>query len=118
MVLERKSRIKSSQRFRSLVKRILKMSKIEFFINKLVKEYSGEEFFDKLDEFIRLPKNVDIIQSLFNSIYKENNNNFNVVISGKFGEWIKFLVDKNILKINGNLILVKSSLRLKGTNLT
>ena len=94
------------------------MDKIKLYVDELLKKFQGgEEFFDKLDEVIRLPKNVDIIQKLFDIIYKEQGNNFNVIVSGKFGDWIKFLVDKSILKVDGNLILVKGSLRLKGTNL-
>lgn len=94
------------------------MDKIKLYVDELLKRFQGgEEFFDKLDEVIRLPKNVDIIQKLFDIIYKEQGNNFNVIVSGKFGEWVKYLVDKSIIKINGNLILVKGSLRLKGTNL-
>jgi hypothetical protein len=94
------------------------MDKIKYYVDKLLKEYpGGEDFFDKLDEVIRLPKNIDIIQKMFDTIYKENGNKFNVVVSGKFGDWIKFLVDKSILKVDGNLILVKGTLRLKGTNL-
>ena len=94
------------------------MDKIKYYVDKILKDFQGgEEFFDKLDEVIRLPKNIDVIQVLFNTIYKENGDNFNVVVSGKFGDWLKFLVNKGILKVNGNLILVKGSLRLEDTNL-
>lgn len=94
------------------------MDKVKYYVDKLLKEYpGGEDFFDKLDEVIRLPKNIDIIQKLFKSIYTDNGQKFNVILSGKFGEWVKFLVDKNILKVDGNIILVKGSLRLKNTNL-
>ena len=40
------------------------MDKIKHFVDKLLKEYpSGEDFFDKLDEVIRLPKNIYIIHT-------------------------------------------------------
>jgi hypothetical protein len=94
------------------------MDKIKYYVDDLLKKFnSGEEFFDKLDEVIRLPKNVDIIQKLFDIIYKEQGNTFNVIVSGKFGDWIKYLVEKSIIKVNGNLIMVKGSLRLNDTNL-
>lgn len=94
------------------------MDKIKYYVDELLKKFNGgEEFFDKLDEVIRLPKNVDIIQKLFDIIYKEQGNKFNVIVSGKFGDWVKYLIDKSIIKVNGNLIHVKGSLRLNDTNL-
>lgn len=92
------------------------MKKINTIVDDLLNKHPGGDlFFDKFDSVIRLPRNLDVVQELFKQIYKENGNKFNVVVSGKFGDWIKFLVDKGVLNIQGNLLFVSGSLRGKGT---
>jgi hypoxanthine-guanine phosphoribosyltransferase len=91
------------------------MKKINQIVDDLLNEFpSGESFFNNFDEIIRLPKNIDIVKNLFDQIYKENNT-FNIVVSGKFGDWISYLVKKGELKIPGNFLMVSGSLRGRKT---
>lgn len=82
-------------------------------VNDLKKKKSegGVSFFDKIDEFIRNPKNADLILNLINVIYQEQGKNFNLILSGNFGDWVYNLIKTGKTKINGIVIHITGSLR-------
>lgn len=82
----------------------------------LNKEKGGEIYFDKIDFSIKLPKNIDMIQDVFDHIRK-NNKNFNLILTGGFGEWILSMIKKGKLHIPNNLVLLNGSLRGKDSKL-
>jgi len=82
--------------------------------DELRKTSGGREYFDKIDSIIKLPKNIDIIIQLFIAIRKEQGENFNIILTGGFGDWILNLIKKGIIKIPGNVVLSNGSIR--GTN--
>ena len=67
-------------------------------IDNIVKSISstdsgGNTFFDRLDSEMKDPKNKFIIIKLFEKIYSDFGTNFNLVISGGFGDLIMFLLN-------------------------
>jgi hypoxanthine-guanine phosphoribosyltransferase len=80
-------------------------------INKRNKPEGGANFFDKMDEFVRDPKNVDMVYHLIDKIKRDFGNNFNLIITGKFGDWVFNLIKTGKIKINGIVIHVSGSLR-------
>lgn len=77
----------------------------------LNKWIGGEKFFDELDREFRKSENLDIIKSILYKIIQNNGNFCNIVVTGKFGEWIKIqLIDKKIVPFNGTLLLVSGSI--------
>lgn len=73
----------------------------------------GEDFFDRIDANLKMPKNLDIIKSVFDNIHKDSKSNFNLILSGKFGDWILSLIKKGTLKVPGNVVLTNGELRNK-----
>ena len=70
--------------------------KIAHKIDSIVKSISseipgGNKFFDKIDDAIKKNENQDIILELFNRIYNDFNFNFNMIISGGFGDLVMYL---------------------------
>jgi hypoxanthine-guanine phosphoribosyltransferase len=82
---------------------------VEVLKNK--KPEGGINFFDKIDEFIRDPKNVEIIYHIIDKIRQDQGSNFNLILSGKFGDWVHNLIKTRKIKISGIVILVSGSLR-------
>jgi len=95
-------------------------NKIIDVVNDLKKKKSegGVSFFDKIDEFIRNPKNSDLILNLINVIYHEQGKNFNLILSGNFGDWVYNLIKTGKTKINGTVIHITGSLRSSIKNRT
>jgi len=95
-------------------------NKIIDVVNDLKKKKSegGVGFFDKIDEFIRNPKNADLILNLIGVIYQEQGKNFNLILSGNFGDWVYNLIKNGKTKINGTVIHITGSLRSSIKNRT
>jgi hypothetical protein len=83
--------------------------------NNLSKIGGGNKFFNNIDNSFKLTKNLDLIQSIFNKM--NNNKNFNLILTGGFGDWVLLNIKKGKLKVPGNLILVNGSLRGKNNKL-
>jgi hypothetical protein len=84
-------------------------------IDNIVKNISdttsgGNTFFDRLDSQMKNPQNKDIIISLFNKIYSDFGTNFNLVISGGFGDLIMFMIKKGEIKCGGTILQVSGGL--------
>jgi hypoxanthine phosphoribosyltransferase len=84
-------------------------------IDNIVKNISdttsgGNTFFDRLDSQMKNPQNKDIIISLFNKIYSDFGTNFNLVISGGFGDLIMFMLKKDEIKCGGTILQVSGGL--------
>ena len=79
----------------------------------LQQEGGGEHFFNKLDDAIKDPNNLDITLALFNKIYENHNphqNDFNLVVSGSYGKKILELVNQDKIKCGGTFILMTGSI--------
>ena len=84
-------------------------------IDNIVKDISkttpgGNIFFDKLDSEIKKPKNIDIIVKLFEKIYGDFGINYNLVVSGGFGDLIMFLLKRGDIKCEGSILQVSGGL--------
>jgi hypothetical protein len=84
-------------------------------IDNIVKSISstdsgGNTFFDRLDSEMKDPKNKFIIIKLFEKIYSDFGTNFNLVISGGFGDLIMFLLNKGEIKCGGTILQVSGGL--------
>lgn len=75
---------------------------VDSLINKFV---GGETYFDKLDEVLRDPQNLDIILELFHNL-----NGHSIIMSGKFGYYVLVLFDKGLIPVK-SLVVVNGSLR-------
>jgi hypothetical protein len=78
---------------------------------ELDKSTGGDKYFDKIDAALKLPKNLDIIKSIFLQIQKEQGTHFNLILTGGFGDWIMSLIKKGVLDVPGNLVSTNGSLR-------
>jgi len=76
----------------------------------------GRDFFNKIDDTMRLNKNLDLVQKVFDNI-KNTNKGFNLILTGGFGDWILMNIKKGKLKVPGNLLLVNGSIRGKDNKL-
>lgn len=84
-------------------------------IDNIVKDISkttpgGNIFFDKLDSEIKKPKNIDIIVKLFEKIYSDFGLDYNLVISGGFGDLVMFLLKRGDIKCKGTILQVSGGL--------
>lgn len=84
-------------------------------IDTIVKDISkttpgGNIFFDKLDSEIKKTKNIDIIINLFEKIYSDFGLNYNLVISGGFGDLIMSLLKRGDIKCKGSILQVSGGL--------
>lgn len=77
----------------------------------------GTEYFEEIDRIVKLPKNLDIVQDVFDQIHKEQGNEFNLILTGGFGDWILSLIKKGKLKVPGNVVSTNGSIRGKGGKL-
>jgi hypothetical protein len=89
------------------------MNKYQELINSWVKEISiknpgGNIFFDKIDSKIK--SNTFIIKNLFDRIISDFGINYNLVVSGEFGNIILQLIKKNEIVCNGSILLVSGGL--------
>lgn len=85
--------------------------KIKGFVDNILKnKKGGNTFFDDLDSEMKKPNNLDLIESLFNRIYEKYSQNFNLVVSGGFGDFIIYLLRKDILKCKGSILQLTGSL--------
>lgn len=89
---------KSELKIKGLVDNILKNKK------------GGNTFFDDLDSEMKKSNNLDLIESLFNRIYEKYSQNFNLVVSGGFGDFIIYLIRKDIIKCKGSILQLTGSL--------
>jgi hypothetical protein len=86
--------------------------KLRNIVQTSMKKYvGGNEYFDNIDTLLKLPKNKDIIEKIFKQIQKEQGDNFNLILSGKFGEYILNLIKRKELLIPDNVVLTNGSLR-------
>jgi len=84
-------------------------------IDKIVKDISktttgGNVFFDKLDYEIKKSENKDIIVKLFDKIYSDFGLNYNLVVSGGFGDLVMFLLKRGDIKCKGTILQVSGGL--------
>jgi hypothetical protein len=84
-------------------------------IDTIVKDISkttpgGNLFFDKLDSEIKKTKNIDIIVKLFEKIYPDFTLDYNLVVSGGFGDLVMFLLKRGDIKCNGTILQVSGGL--------
>lgn len=88
--------------------------KLENIVEDILhQEGGGEQFFDKLDDAIKDPKNLDITLALFKKINEKYNpyrDDFNLVVSGSYGKKILELVNQNKIKCGGTFILMTGSI--------
>jgi len=88
-------------------------NKIVDVVNNLKKNKpeGGANFFDRMDEFVRDPKNINMVFHLIDKIRQEQGTSFNLILTGKFGDWIYNLIKTGKIKISGIVIHVSGSLR-------
>lgn len=84
-------------------------------INDIVKSISlksprGHEFFDSIDHALKQPENEDIILELFNRINDNYGINYNLVVSGGFGDLIMHLISKGKIQCKGSILQLSGSL--------
>jgi hypothetical protein len=92
-------------------------SKMKSIVDDLLnKEMGGRNYFDKIDNSIKLPKNLDMIQDVFDYIRK-NNKNFNLILTGGFGDWILSMIKKGKISVPNNLVLVNGNIRGRNNKL-
>lgn len=85
--------------------------KINNIVNNIIdKVPGGDKFFDMLDDEIKDPKNIDITIALFKKIYDKYNYNYNLVLSGSFGESVLDLISKGVIKCLGTIVVFTGSL--------
>lgn len=84
---------------------------------ELKKTHGGREYFDIIDHQLKLPKNLDIIKSVFNQINKEQGKDFNLILTGGFGDWILSLIKKGVIKVPNNVVSTNGSIRGSGNTL-
>jgi len=76
----------------------------------LHQEGGGEKFFDRIDDAIKDPKNLDITLALFNKIYEKYKSDFNLIVSGSYGKKILELTNQNKIKCGGTFVLMSGSI--------
>jgi len=84
-------------------------------IDKIVKSASkniagGHKFFDQIDHAMKQPENEDIVLALFQKIYDQYGVNYNMVISGGFGDLVMWLIEKQKIKCNGTILQLSGGL--------
>jgi hypothetical protein len=86
--------------------------KVLTIVNKALDKYiGGEKFFDKLDSEFKKPENIDIIKHMFGLISEQSGIFYNIVVSGKFGDYLKsIIVDKKLIPFSGTFLQVSGSL--------
>lgn len=82
------------------------------------KPEGGANFFNRMDEFVCDPKNVDMVYHLFDKIRQEQGTNYNLILTGKFGDWIYNLIKTSKIKVTGIVVHVSGSLRSSIKNKT
>jgi len=85
--------------------------------NQLKKSIGGKNYFNNIDNSLKVYKNVDLIKDIILKIKKDTNNNFNLILTGGFGDWVLTLIKKGIINIPKSLILVNGSIRGKNNKL-
>lgn len=84
--------------------------KMSNLVNKILNNNpGGDSFFDKVDDIIKDPNNIDIILSIFNRIYQKYGNNYNLSLSGSFGSYILSLIKSKKIKCKGTIVLFNGS---------
>jgi len=84
-------------------------------IDNIVKSISkttkgGNTFFDQIDLSIKNPKNLDLTLDLFNKIYDDFGLDYNLVVSGGFGDLVMWLLKNKKIICNGTIIQASGSL--------
>lgn len=83
--------------------------KVNNWIKEISKETKGGNlFFDKIDDKIKSDKN--IIIDLFTNINKDFGTNYNLVVSGEFGNLVFHLLRKDDIICKGSILLVSGGL--------
>ena len=75
----------------------------------IINKKGGDEYFDTIDSNLKLGKNVEMIQNVFNQM--KTSNEFNVILTGGFGDWILTQIKKGNLTKPKNFIHVNGSIR-------
>jgi hypoxanthine-guanine phosphoribosyltransferase len=68
-------------------------------------------FLEKIDDYIAAPENIDMIKDMFIRIHEQLQDEFDLVTSGGFGQWIYSLVESGRIKFKGNIVVVSGSIR-------
>ncbi len=85
--------------------------KIDTIVDNILQKVSGgDKFFDMLDDEIKNPKNIDVIITLFEKIYQKYNYNYNLALSGSFGDIVLNLISKDIIKCSGIIVIFSGSI--------
>ena len=84
-------------------------------IDNIVKSISkntkgGNTFFDQIDASIKNPKNIDLTMDLFDKIYNDFGFNYNLIVSGGFGDVIMWLIKKDKIICHGSIIQASGEL--------
>lgn len=91
--------------------------KMKSYVDYTLGKYKGgEEYFDIIDKIIKDPNNLDIIKDVFKEIKQDFGDNFNIILTGGFGDRVKYLIDKKILSVPGNIVQISGALRDKYKN--
>ena len=84
-------------------------TKINNWVNKISKETrGGNKFFDEIDDKIKNDK--EIIKNLFEKINQDFGLEYNLVVSGEFGEIILHMISKGDILCKGSKLLVSGGL--------
>lgn len=84
---------------------------INNIVNKISKDVSGgNTFFDKIDMELKKNENFFLIDDMFNKIYEKYGLNYNLVVSGGFGDLIIWYYKHGLIKCLGTILQLSGSL--------
>lgn len=94
-------------------------NKIDSIVKGISSEVSGGNvFFDKIDSEIKKKENQDIIIELFNQIYSDFNYNYNMILSGGFGDIIMYLIKTKRIVCKGSILQVAGGITSHFNNMS
>jgi len=81
-------------------------TKLNSIVDELLSKFiGGETYFDKLDDALKHPENIDIVSNLFSNLKDSD-----VIMSGGFGYYVQDLYNKGLITLK-SLVVVNGSLR-------
>lgn len=96
----------------------LNKENIELFVSFIKDIYKNDNiaifmfpFLERLDEFIILPRNIDMISYMFFKMESKLGNKFNIVMSGNFGLWVYKLIEEGRIEFDGGVLVVSGQIR-------